>query len=63
MNFQCDTNLKLKFSETELQDFYSLMPQEKSPARRLFCLRTTVQFGSAYTCVQFSPFIVGEIDS
>jgi hypothetical protein len=63
INFKFDTNLNPKFSETELQVFYSYMPKEKSPALRSFCLRTIVYFGSAYACVQFSPFTVGETDT
>jgi hypothetical protein len=28
INLQCGTNLNLKFSETQLQDFYSYFPKE-----------------------------------
>jgi hypothetical protein len=27
INLQCDTNLTQKFSETDLQDFYSYLPK------------------------------------
>jgi hypothetical protein len=31
INLQCDINLTQKFSETDLQDFYSYLPKEKFP--------------------------------
>jgi hypothetical protein len=36
INFRCDTNLNLKFSETKLQDFYSYLPKEIFPLLRSF---------------------------
>jgi hypothetical protein len=37
INLQCDTNLTQKFSETDLQDFYSYLPKEMLPVLRSFC--------------------------
>jgi hypothetical protein len=34
INLQCDTNLNQKFSETELQNFYSYLPKETFPPLR-----------------------------
>jgi hypothetical protein len=46
INLQCDTNLTQKFSETDLQDFYSYWPKEKFPVLRSFGLRIIAMFGN-----------------
>jgi 17beta-estradiol 17-dehydrogenase/3beta-hydroxysteroid 3-dehydrogenase/mitotic-spindle organizing protein 1 len=57
INFQCDTNLNQKFSETKLQDFYSYLPKENFPLLRSFGLRMTAMFGSTYVCEQFFSLV------
>jgi 17beta-estradiol 17-dehydrogenase/3beta-hydroxysteroid 3-dehydrogenase/mitotic-spindle organizing protein 1 len=57
INLQCDTNLTQKFSETDLQDFYSCLPKEKFPVLRSFGLRKIAVFDSTYVCVNnFFPY-------
>jgi hypothetical protein len=46
INLQCDTNLTQKFSQTDLQDFYSHLPKEKFPVLRSFGLRIIAMFGN-----------------
>jgi hypothetical protein len=53
INLYCDTNLNQKFSETELQDFYSYLSKEIFPLLGSFGLRMIAMFGSTYVCGQF----------
>jgi 17beta-estradiol 17-dehydrogenase/3beta-hydroxysteroid 3-dehydrogenase/mitotic-spindle organizing protein 1 len=55
INLQCDTNLTKKFSETDLQDFYSYLPKEKFLVLKSFGLRMIAMFDSTYTCEHFFP--------
>jgi hypothetical protein len=55
INLKCDTNLTQKFSETDLQEFYSCLPKEKFPVLRSFGLRKIAMFDSTYACEQFFP--------
>jgi hypothetical protein len=53
IKLQYDTNLTQKFSETDLQDFYSYFPKENFPVLRYFGLRTIAMFSSTYACEQY----------
>jgi hypothetical protein len=57
INLQYDINLTQKFSETDLQDFYSYLPKEKFPVLRSFGLRMIAMFDSTYACEQFFPLM------
>lgn len=60
INFQCNTNLKQKFSEIKLQDFASYLPKEISCAQMLW-FKNDVAFGCTSVCVcmrtQFFPLM------
>jgi hypothetical protein len=57
IHLQCDTNQNQKFSEKNLQDLYSYLPNEEFPLLRSFELRMTAMFGSMYVCEQFLSLV------
>ena len=52
INLQCDINLKQKFQDVHLVNFYSYLPINKYPQVRIFAIRLIALFGSTYICEQ-----------
>ena len=65
INLQYNINLKQKFQDVHLVNFYSYFPIDKYPQVRIFAIRLIALFGSTYTpqsvCLK-PPVIFGRND-